>query len=60
VNNHHATPLAGEDYTESHQRHATCWLNAGPTPEGEILPAEVAEFRRLGQLLRDQATHTGL
>ena len=108
VNNHHATPLAGEDYqvwevdfpgentigfntteisslplaswftvnigwsyrkeeqeikpaeellrllTESRRRHATCWLNVGPTPEGEILPAEVTELRRLSQLLRNR------
>lgn len=36
---------------ESRKRNATCWFNIGPLPDGTLLPAEVAELQRLGQML---------
>jgi len=34
--------------TESAKREATCWLNVGPTPGGDILAEEIRELRKLG------------
>lgn len=33
-------------------RNAFCWLNLGPTPEGEILATEAAELRQVGAWVR--------
>ncbi|HEX2908286.1 MAG TPA: alpha-L-fucosidase, partial [Phototrophicaceae bacterium] len=37
---------------KSKARNAACWINVGPTPEGEILAAEAAELRQVGAWMR--------
>lgn len=39
---------------DSARRNATCWLNVGPTPEGEIMAEEVAALRAAGEQLMQQ------
>ncbi|NLG26302.1 MAG: alpha-L-fucosidase [Chloroflexi bacterium] len=43
------------DYVrDSNARGATCWLNVGPTPLGEILPEEQDRLREVGAWMRSQ------
>lgn len=39
--------------TQSAERGATCWLNVGPAPSGEIVAAEAGALRGLGAWVRD-------
>ena len=39
--------------SESTKRHATYWLNVGPTPAGEILPEEATVLRQVQAWLRE-------
>jgi len=39
---------------DSAKRNATCWLNVGPTPEGEIMAEEVTALRAAGEQLKKQ------
>jgi len=46
--------------TESAKRNAVCWLNAGPTPAGEILAEEAAALRDAGTWLRKHGEKSGV
>jgi len=40
---------------QSNARGATCWLNVGPTPTGEILAEEVVRLREVGAWMRGRS-----
>ncbi len=42
--------------SECMRRDAVYWLNVGPTPEGEILPEEAAELRKVGAWWREHVS----
>ena len=43
-----------EYVSESKKRDAVCWLNVGPTAQGEIIPEEAMVLRQVGEWLREQ------